>query len=1011
MLGIFKKLFDNNEQKVSRYWKTVVAPTNALEAEVAQIPDLAAAYAELREQHKQGKTLDELLPRAFALARESSKRFLGLRHYDVQLIGAASLHEGKIAEMRTGEGKTLVATLAVALNAIAGKGVHLVTVNDYLARRDADWMAPVYRGLGLTIGVIQHNSTPDQRRKAYLCDVTYVTNSELGFDYLRDNMTTVPEGLVLRHDTPLHYAIIDEVDSILIDEARTPLIISGPAEKATDLYYKMAQVAQKLERGEKPEPGVRKEPTGDYTIDEKNRSVQITVDGISKAEKLIGLEGLFSSENMEKAHMLTQALRAKDLYFKDRDYIVQEGEVIIVDEFTGRLMPGRRYGEGLHQAIEAKEGVRIENENQTLATVTYQNFFRLYEKRAGMTGTAKTEEKEFQEIYAVDVLTIPTNKTVVRIDSPDVVYRTERGKFFAVVEEIVEKYDRGQPVLVGTISIEKSERLSAMLKEPRQYLPRLEMRAQMLLKQAEKQQGTEWDNLRKLLERPGSLRESDLESLESVVPAKGNLRVAFDQLKKSVHVLDQIRKGVSHQVLNAKHHEREADIIAQAGRSKTVTISTNMAGRGTDIKLGGNPEYMAAALLQKEGFDRYQWQVELLIKKLVQGDETEAAKLASELEVRPELLEEIRRLRDTCAVDEARVKELGGLFIIGTERHESRRIDNQLRGRAGRQGDPGGSRFYVSFDDDLMRLFASDRIIAMLDRMGFDDSEPIVNNMVTSSIERAQKRVEDRNFAVRKQLLQFDDVMARQREVVYAQRRNVLLGGDEGVRDGARAMVEDSVAAQAENYLNPQVHPEEWEIDSLKTAVLDYVPRLDSYDYEGLRKHKADEGVEMLAAAALHEYEQRESELSTPIMRAVERFVILQMVDNHWKEHLHNLDVLRQGIGLRGYGQKDPFQEYKFEATKLFNGMIESIKGEATKFLFRLKVELEPPKMPVNSPVIAASAPAAPEAFEAAPDPFTVERNQPQAKPRPPAANPNASGLSRSERRKLEREDRKKGKK
>ncbi|MER3442691.1 MAG: preprotein translocase subunit SecA [Meiothermus sp.] len=1005
MLGLINKLLDNNERHIARYWKTVVAPVNALEPEVQKIENLAAAYAELRQRHQNGEPLDDLLPMAFALTRESSRRFLGLRHYDVQLIGGAALHEGKIAEMRTGEGKTLVATLAVALNAIAGKGVHLVTVNDYLARRDAEWMGPVYRGLGLSVGIIQHNSTPEQRQAAYRSDVTYVTNSELGFDYLRDNMVVQPEFLVLRHDTPLHYAIVDEVDSILIDEARTPLIISGPAEKATDLYYRMAEIAKKLERGEKAEPGVRKEPTGDYTIDEKQRSVHLTVQGIAKAEKLLGVEGLFNTENMEKAHMLTQALRAKDLYHVDRDYIVQDGQVIIVDEFTGRLMPGRRYGEGLHQAIEAKEGVKIERENQTLATITYQNFFRLYEKVAGMTGTAKTEEKEFQEIYGMDVRTIPTNKKVIREDSSDVVYRTERGKFFAVVEEIAEKYEKGQPVLVGTISVEKSERLSAMLKEPRHYLAQVEFRAQIFLKAAEKQSGGQWEQIRSLLARPAQVKEADLEPYDSTVPAKGNLRTAWDLLKRSVHTLELIRKGIPHQVLNAKYHERESEIVAQAGRSKTVTISTNMAGRGTDIKLGGNAEYLAAALLQKEGFDRYEWKVELFIKKTVQGEEEEARRLGTELGVRPEVMEEIRRLRDTCAADEIRVKELGGLHIIGTERHESRRIDNQLRGRSGRQGDPGSSRFYVSFDDDLMRLFASDRIIAMLDRMGFDDSEPIVNNMVTASIERAQKRVEDRNFGIRKQLLQFDDVMARQREVVYAQRRTILLGKDEEVREAAQAMIEDSVAAAAELHLNPQVHPEEWDLAALKGAMTDFAPGLEAYDYESLRSLKPGEGVEKLIEAALAEYAKREAELLPQLTRAVERFVILQVVDNFWKEHLHNLDVLRQGIGLRGYGQKDPFQEYKFEATKLFNEMIATIKSEVTKFLFRLKVELEPTpqQQAIPAPVVEASP--APSAFgQPQPDPFTVRREK-------PAHNPNTSGMSRAERRKLEREEKKKHKK
>ncbi|WP_287408412.1 preprotein translocase subunit SecA [Oceanithermus sp.] len=953
MLGLLKKLFDNNDREVQRYFRQVVEPTNALEAEVQKIDDLAAAYAEARQQHENGKPLDELLPWVFALARESARRFLGLRPYDVQLVGGAVLHDGRIAEMKTGEGKTLVATLPVALNALTGKGVHLVTVNDYLARRDAEWMRPVYHGLGLEVGVIQHDTPPPERRKAYLADITYVTNSELGFDYLRDNMSLSPDQLVLRHDHPLHYAIVDEVDSILIDEARTPLIISGPAEKATDLYYRMAEVALKLERGEKPEPGEKdKEPTGDYTIEEKQRHVQLTERGIERAEKLLGIPGLFSPENMEKAHMLIQAIRAKELYHRDQDYIVQDGQVIIVDEFTGRLMPGRRFGEGLHQAIEAKEGVKIERENQTLATITYQNFFRQYDKTAGMTGTAKTEEKEFQEIYGMDVIVVPTNRPVIRQDHADVVYRTEQGKFMSVVEEIAQRYEKGQPVLVGTINIDKSERLSAMLREPRYYLPRVEMRVNLLLKAVQKKSGPEWEKLKKALARPANLREKTLEEFAPLFQgAGGNLADAWEQLKLAVHTLEIIRKGIPHQVLNAKYHEKEAEIVAQAGRSGTITIATNMAGRGTDIKLGGNPEEIAKNILEKQGLDRYEWKVELFVKKLIQGEEDEARKLAAELEVPTETIEEIKKISEEAKIDEQRVKELGGLAIIGTERHESRRIDNQLRGRSGRQGDPGESRFYVSFDDELMRLFASDRVVGMLDRMGFDDSEPIEHKMVTGAIERAQKRVEDRNFGIRKQLLQFDDVMARQREVIYEQRRMVLLGKDEEVKEAALAMVEDTVAAVAENYLNPEIHKDDWDLDGLKLALVDIVPAFENFDFETLRQLEAPEAIDKVVEAAFGFYDEREQELSPQVMRAVERFVILSIVDSDWKEHLHNLDVLRQGIGLRSYAQKDPFQEYKFEATRLFNEMIAHIKSESAKFFFRLKVEAEPPKPQVYVPV------------------------------------------------------------
>ncbi|MFO8150277.1 MAG: preprotein translocase subunit SecA, partial [Trueperaceae bacterium] len=648
MFGFIQKMFDQNDREVSRLDSEVVRRTNDLEQPAADTPDLPAAFAELRRRHQEGEeTLDALMPEAFALARESAKRHLGLRHYDVQLVGGAALHYGKIAEMKTGEGKTLVATLALALNALTGKGSHLVTTNDYLARTGAEWMGPIYRGLGLTVGVIEHGSDAAARRDAYRCDITYITNSELGFDYLRDNMAFRPDQLVLREDTPLHYAIIDEVDSILIDEARTPLIISGPAELATDKYYVMAKLATRLQRGESSEDK-ETPPTGDYTTDEKTKDIHLTEQGIAKAEETLGVEDIFGTANMEYGHMLRQALRAKEHYRLDQQYVKDDGgQIVIVDEFTGRLMPGRRFGEGLHQAIEAKEGVKIERENQTLATVTYQNFFKLYDKIAGMTGTAKTEEKEFQEIYRSDVLVIPTNKPMIRKDHEDVVFRTQDGKYAAVVEEIVEVHKTGQPILVGTVTIEASERLSKML----------------------------------------------------------------------------MRKGVKHQVLNAKQHQREAEIVSQAGRIGAVTISTNMAGRGTDIVLGGNPEALARQLLEREGFDRYDSDTELFIKAIMLHRDDEARELARRLEGLPDgVMTRIVQLRDEAERDHVKVVEFGGLHIIGTERHESRRIDNQLRGRADRQGDRGSSRFYVSFEDDLMRLFASERVLGMMDRLGMDDS-------------------------------------------------------------------------------------------------------------------------------------------------------------------------------------------------------------------------------------------------------------------------------------------------
>jgi preprotein translocase subunit SecA len=865
MLGLLTRLFDTNDRDVKRIEREVVQAVNALEPKMQGLDDLKAAYAELRRRHLElGETLDALLPECFALVRESAVRNLGLRHYDVQLIGGVALHQGKIAEMKTGEGKTLVATLALALNALSGKGAHLVTTNDYLAQTGAEWMGPVYRGLGLNVGVIKHSSTPEERRQAYLADITYITNSELGFDYLRDNMAFRPEQLVLRHDTPLHYAIIDEVDSILIDEARTPLIISGPAEVATDMYYTMVKVAKQLERGE-PGEGAEKPPTGDYSADGKTKDIHLTEQGIKKAEQILGIDDIFSAKNMEIGHMLRQALRAKEHYHRDKQYVIDEnGQVVIVDEFTGRLMPGRRFGEGLHQAIEAKEGVKIERENQTLATVTYQNFFKLYDKIAGMTGTAKTEEKEFQEIYGTDVLVIPTNKPVIRKDYEDVVYRTIEGKYKAVVEEIERVHKSGQPILVGTVTIEASEKLSAMLK----------------------------------------------------------------------------RRGIKHEVLNAKYHAREAEIVAQAGRSGAVTISTNMAGRGTDIILGGNPEMLARKLLERLGFERYDTDTELFIKAVMLRKMDEARKLAAKLEGLPEdIISQLEKLRDEAEADHERVVAAGGLHIIGTERHESRRIDNQLRGRAGRQGDPGSSRFYVSFEDDLMRLFANERVLGMMDRLGMDDSQPIEAKMVTGAIERAQKRVEDRNFGIRKQLLDFDNVMSKQREVIYAQRREILLGHD--ISEDVQDMIADYVDSQVQRYLNPELEPEEQDIPNLRAAIVEAVPALESFDFESLRGQDAEEATQKLVPLIEEAYKAREAELGEKLMRELERFIVLQVVDQHWKEHLHNMDVLRQGIGLRGYGQRNPLQEYAFEGFNLFEEMKANIKLQVSRLLFRVQVQTD----------------------------------------------------------------------
>ena len=676
-------------------------------------------------------------------------------------------------------------------------------------------------------------------------------------------MAFQPDQLVLREVNPLHYAIIDEVDSILVDEARTPLIISGPTEVATDMYFTMEKIARKLEKGE---PGEGETPpTGDYTTDEKSKDIHLTESGITKAESLLGIEDIFSAQNMETGHMLRQALRATEHYQRDQQYVRDDtGQIVIVDEFTGRLMPGRRFGEGLHQAIEAKEGVKIERENQTLATVTYQNFFKLYDKISGMTGTAKTEEKEFQEIYGSDVLVIPTNMPIIRTDFEDVVYRTVPGKFNAVVEEIVKIHNNGQPILVGTVTIEASETLSKMLS----------------------------------------------------------------------------RKGVTHEVLNAKFHDREAEIVAQAGRSAAVTISTNMAGRGTDIVLGGNPEMLARQLLEREGFERYDTNTELFIKAVMLGKSEEARSIASTLTDLPEnIILRLEKIRDEAQADQAKVIELGGLHIIGTERHESRRIDNQLRGRSGRQGDPGSSRFYVSFDDDLMRLFANERVLGMMDRLGMDDNQPIEAKMVTGAIERAQKRVEDRNFGIRKQLLEYDNVMSKQREVIYRQRRDILLGTD--ISEDVKDMIAEYIDSQVQNYLNPELEPEEQDIGTMKAGVLEAVPPLETFDFEALRGKTPDEGTQELIPVLEEAYSTREQEVTPELLRQLEHFIVLQVVDQHWKEHLHNMDILRQGIGLRGYGQRNPLQEYAFEGFNLFEEMKSLIRLNAAKLLFRVQINTD----------------------------------------------------------------------
>jgi len=757
--------------------------------------------------------LDEMLTEVFAVVREAASRVLGQRHYDVQLLGGIVLHQGKIAEMKTGEGKTLVATLPVYLNALAGRGVHVVTVNEYLAQRDAEWMGRIYRWLGMSVGVIIHDLSDTQRQQAYRSDITYGYNSEFGFDYLRDNMKFRLEDYVQR---PHHYAIVDEVDSILIDEARTPLIISGPAEEATEIYYRVNAIIPRLKRDR------------DYTVDEKSRTVALTEEGVSSVEKLLGVDNLYHPSNIELLHHVNQALRAHTLFKREVDYIVTEDrKVQIVDEFTGRILEGRRWSDGLHQAIEAKEGVPIENENQTLATVTYQNYFRLYRKLAGMTGTAETEKEEFQKIYGLDVVVIPTNVPCIRQDFQDVIYRTEEEKFDAIIEEIKQLNQRGQPVLVGTISIEKSEEISRRLK----------------------------------------------------------------------------KAGIRHNVLNAKHHAREAEIIAQAGRFGAVTISTNMAGRGTDILLGGNPEFLA---------------------KLHADPESDRTKY----------LEVLSNFQVTCAEERKKVIEAGGLHILGTERHEARRIDNQLRGRAGRQGDPGSSRFYLSLEDDLLRIFGADRLKGLMERLGMEPGVPIEHKWVSRAIENAQKQVEGQNFEMRKSLLQYDDVMNLQRKTIYDLRRRVLAG--ENMREQILELIEDVLIAELDSTCSTELPAEEWDIKSLEDRVFGiFGLRIPLDDVPRTREALGDKLWQTVEAA----YQEKEKQIGPENMRLVEHYFYLQEIDHQWKDHLLAMDHLRKGIGLRGYAQKDPRQEYKKEGYELFVDMLGRIKSEVAKKLMQVQLQ------------------------------------------------------------------------
>ncbi len=869
---VLRKIFGTkHERDVKRIMPTVVA-SNAFEPSVRALGDaeLQAKTDEFRKRLEAGEPLDELLPEAFAVCREAARRTVGMRHFDVQLIGGVVLHEGKIAEMATGEGKTLVATLPAYLNGLTGRGVHIVTVNDYLAKRDAQWMGPIYHALGLTVGVIQHEASfrydpayvtsdvrmtalrPCARQEAYRADVTYGTNNEFGFDYLRDNMRFTLDELVQRE---LHYAIVDEVDSILIDEARTPLIISGPADESTDLYYKLDRIIPKLKRaativeGKLSEIEAQKE--GDYIVDEKARAVALTEQGIATCERLLSVDNLYDPQHITLLHHIQQGLRAHALFKRDVDYVVKDGQVIIVDEFTGRLMPGRRWSDGLHQAVEAKESVRIERENQTLATITFQNYFRMYEKLAGMTGTAETEAEEFAKIYKLDVTVIPTNRPLVRVNLPDVVYKTEREKFNAAVEDIIERNTRGQPVLVGTVSIEKSEQLSKLLK----------------------------------------------------------------------------KRGIRHEVLNAKYHEREAEIVAQAGREGSVTIATNMAGRGTDILLGGNPDFLSKEILRKKGLDP---------ATAAPGERTAA-------------LGEARRITEP---EHARVVALGGLHILGTERHEARRVDNQLRGRSGRQGDPGSSRFYLSLEDDLLRIFGSHRIQKIMERLGMEEGEPIEHKLVTRAIATAQKRVETHNYEIRKHLLEYDDVMNKQREIIYGMRRQILEG--EPQADTIAEWIEDLVAVTLDAYAAEGAHPEDWDLGGLGEALYrQFDVRIPSARFgEAVSR----EGLAELVGAAVRErYADRERELGPDLVRALERHEMLVVIDAQWKDHLLSIDHLKEGIGLRGYGQRDPLTEYKKEAFDLFQDMVERVKAAVVERLFKVQIVRD---APMELPAITAWADA-----------------------------------------------------
>ncbi len=868
-MGLFEKLFGTYSDRELKKVRPIAAQVMALDDEYSKLTDaqLKAKTDEFKKRIADGEELDSILPEAFATMREASWRVLGMKHFEVQVIGGIILHQGRIAEMKTGEGKTLVSTLPAYLNALTGKGVHIVTVNDYLAKRDSEWMGKVYRFLGLTVGLIIHDLDPKERRAAYNADITYGTNNELGFDYLRDNMVVEKEAMVQRGH---NYAVVDEVDSILIDEARTPLIISGMGKEANDLYKVADMFAKRLKKlvlTEHDDKELDTDVDADYIVDEKAKTATLTERGVKKAEQGFGVDNLSDPENMQLQHHINQALQANGCMHRDQQYVVIDGKVQIVDEFTGRIMPGRRFSEGLHQAIEAKEGVKIENESKTLATITFQNFFRLYNKLSGMTGTALTEEEEFQHIYKLDCVAVPTNKPVQRQDLDDSVYKTERGKFMAVIRQIKECHEKGQPVLVGTVDVKKSEILSALLK----------------------------------------------------------------------------REGIKHEVLNAKFHQKEAEIVAQAGKKGAVTIATNMAGRGTDIMLGGNAEYMAKHELVKQGMSD-----ELLVEATGFAD-TDDPEI---IEARAKYSEYYEKFKKEIEPEREAVKEAGGLFIIGTERHESRRIDNQLRGRAGRQGDPGASKFYLSLEDDLMRIFGSDKVKAFVSALGIEEDEPIEAAMLTKSIGNAQKNLESRNFDTRKHVLQYDEVMNEQRKIIYAQRRMVLDGED--LRTTIMGMLESVIDTALDDYIGITEVPEEWNINAIKEFANNNLRAAGEFnigadEIDSITREKVKGRLLDIA----HKRYAEQEELFGENMRELERVIMLKVVDTLWMDHLDEMDHVKREIGLRAYGQHDPVVEYRTVGSEMYDAMLEAIKRDTVKYLLfampRIKIEREQVAKPMDT--------------------------------------------------------------